>query len=343
MRARAHWAGVAALAILAGGCEEVGPSSALEIESTGDVLGRLFLDLNGNAVEDAADQTVPGWLVRLVGRNGGVLASARTDSLGFFDFREVPVGEVRVDVERAQLGDSLELFGLVVENPIILLAGDAVTLNVGLSYPTVTLGAVDTLPLGRRVFVDGIALNAVVTNGPRELHLRSGTDALRVTSIVRTPVGVGDSVRVLGRRGSEAGWPILTGGAILRLPPPVDDPLPLSVTTGAAATAQGGALGADLVRVRSADLLEARNEGDDVVLTVDDGTGPVEIVLRSFLGSDASFFDPDRKRIRETTGLLVPWDDGGGLRWRLVIRSADDLRVEDVPAPTGAGRASGGQ
>ena len=186
--------------------------------------------------------------------------------------------------------------------------------------------------LGRQVFVEGIALNSVVTNGPRELHLRSEGDALRVTNVVRRAISAGDSVRVLGRRASEAGQPILTGAEIFLIRSSVEDPEPLALTTGTTATAQGGLLGAELARIRSADLLAARNELNDVILTVDDGTGALEILLRSFLGADESFFDPESIRIREATGLLIPFfDETGETRWRLATRSSADLRVEVLP------------
>ena len=55
----------------------------------------------------------------------------------------------------------------------------------------------------------------------------------------------------------------------------------------------------------------------------------MEILIRSFLGADASFFNADSIRVREATGLLVPFlTEAGQLGWRLATRSSGDLRTE---------------
>ncbi len=321
---------------LCGACEVPGTRPVLAIEAAADVLGVLFLDLNGNEEFDQTDTGVTGWSVRLVGGNGAIVATTLSDTTGVFRFLEVPAGRVLVDVDRDRLADTLNLFGLSLGSELILGLGDTVLVSVGFSYPKVPLGSVDTVPLGRQIFVEGIGLNSVVTNGPRELHLRSEGDALRVTNVVRRAIGVGDSVRVRGRRASEAGQPVLTGAELFLIRSSVEDPEPLALTTGTTATAQGSVFGAELARIRSADLLAARNELNDVILTVDDGTGALEILLRSFLGADASFFHPDSVRIREATGLLIPFvDEAGETRWRLATRSSADLRVEAQPLGPG--------
>jgi hypothetical protein len=136
---------------------------------------------------------------------------------------------------------------------------------------------------------------------------------------------------VLGRRATEAGQAILTAGEVSVVRLSVADPEPYELTTRNTATAQQGAVGADLARIRNADLLTSRNELNDVVLTVDDGTGPVDILLRAFLGTDASFFNPDSVRVREATGLLVATMAENQLRWRLTPRATTDIRVEREP------------
>jgi hypothetical protein len=94
--------------------------------------------------------------------------------------------------------------------------------------------------------------------------------------------------------------------------------------------------------VRNADLQRARNDLSDVILTVDDGTGPTEILVRSFFGSDSAFFNPDSIRVREAVGLLVPYLESGATRWRLAPRTTADLRFEPerrtAPAKVESGR-----
>jgi hypothetical protein len=320
----------------AAACTEMEGHSPLQIEAQARVNGVLFNDLNGNAQFDAGDQRVSGWEVRLIGANQGVVSTATTDTAGVFSF-EASTGRFTVDVDRRQIGDTLQVFGLAVGRDITLAQGDTVAVTVGLTYPKVSLAAVNALPVGRRVFVEGIALNPVFTTGPRELHLRSGNDALRITTILRVPVTQGDSVRVLATRALEARQPILSNGTIFVVRLVVADPEPLELTTRAASTAEQGAAGADLARVRNADLIRSRNELSDVILTVDDGTGQLEILLRSFLGADSSFFRPDSVRVQQATGLLVPYvADGGETRWRLATRTASDLRTQAEPRRTPA-------
>lgn len=325
---RVHvWAAVCCAALA--GCEGGGAHPSIVVDAAANVRGVLFLDLNGNAQLDVADQPVKGWPVKLVGPNGGTVATAVSDSIGIFQFGEVPTGRVRIDVDRAGLADTLGVFGLSLGANFDLAEGDTTTVTVGFTYPTVALAAVDTLPVGRKVFVDGLALNAIGSTGPRELHLRSGAEALRVTNVVRRAVSPGDSVRVLGRRGVETGVAVLTGADIILVRSAVADPEPIELTTRDAGTARQGTVGADLGRIRNADLISSRNELSDVVLTVDDGTGPTEILIRSFLGADASFFNADSIRVREATGLLVPYQTAAGqLGWRLATRGTVDLRTE---------------
>jgi hypothetical protein len=63
---------------------------------------------------------------------------------------------------------------------------------------------------------------------------------------------------------------------------------------------------------------------------VNDGTGPLDIVLRGFIGFDRRPFDPDSATVDEAVGLLVPLQTGlGQTRWRMTPRFNDDLEVDD--------------
>lgn len=319
----------AALLILTVACADVEDHPTLVVDATADVLGVLFLDANGNGALDQQDEPVEGWRVTLIAANGVPLADTVSDTLGIFRMLDVPAGQARLELDRSRLGDTLEVFGIALDETFTLGRGDSVVVSIGFTYPAVDLGAVDTVVTGRRVFTEGIALNSLFSNGPRELHLRSGGEALRITSVVRRQVSAGDSVRVLGRRAVEKGAAILTEAEIFPLTPAVEDPQPLLLGTGPAATADGGAHPAQLVRIRDADLLSSTNLGNDVILTVDDGSGPLEILVPAFLGSDASSFEPDLVRVRQATGLLVPYfDEEGETLWRLALRDAADLRLE---------------
>src|SRR6185436_4531227 len=102
------------------------------------------------------------------------------------------------------------------------------------------------------------------STAPRELHLRAGTKALRTINVVRRDVTTGDSVRVLGRRATEQGQPVLSEVEIYPIRSAVEDPTPLALTTGRAASAASGTVGADLATIRNANLTQSRNQDNDV-------------------------------------------------------------------------------
>jgi hypothetical protein len=66
---------LAALSAIAA-CGDVGAHDPIEIQANSRIRGILFLDLNGNAQYDTGDQTMRGWVVRLLGPNGGLMATA---------------------------------------------------------------------------------------------------------------------------------------------------------------------------------------------------------------------------------------------------------------------------
>ena len=61
---------------------------------------------------------------------------ATTDSLGIFTLFEVPVGSYLMAVDSAALGDSLSV---IDETPVAVAFGDTSQVNVGVSYPVLTL------------------------------------------------------------------------------------------------------------------------------------------------------------------------------------------------------------
>ena len=132
MKERAPKAALAILfAGLCGACELPGTHSVLAIEASADVLGVLFLDLNGNEEFDQTDRAVTGWSVRLIGGNGAIVATTQSDTSGVFQFLEVPAGRVLVDVDRDRLADTLDLFGLSLGSELTLGLGDPVLVSVG--------------------------------------------------------------------------------------------------------------------------------------------------------------------------------------------------------------------
>ena len=115
-------------------------------------------------------------------------------------------------------------------------------------------------------------------------------------------------------------------------------PQPLELNTATAATADGELRDAALVRIRDADIVDTATVigplGRDLRMTVDDGSGPLDMVLLELGGFNLGQVHPDSFSIREATGLLVPTQTAGGLvSWRLIPRSSTDLAVDPIPSP----------
>jgi adhesin/invasin len=309
----------------------------LEIGTTGTVEGSVFLDVDGSGTQTTVDQPAPGIRVRIVrAGQGSAVASAESDSAGTFRMDSVPVGEFLLNVDSASVPDSVRVVELDT-TPFVIMPGETVRRDVRLSFPEYTLAEVRELETGLRVFTHGIALNTRFSFGDGIVHLREGDVHLRVTEVARGSVTPQpqDSVRVLGRTAREAGRPILTDARLFVLQPEAVPPLvPEYVSTGTAATADDARLDAALVEIREARILDTIPEGPDLIVTVDDGSAPVEVRIRGFLEFDRASLEPGTRQLREATGLLeAVQDEAGSVRWRLLLRTADDAAVDEYAPP----------
>jgi hypothetical protein len=136
-------------------------------------------------------------------------------------------------------------------------------------------------------------------------------------------VAVGDSVRFLGRVGGLNGQRVIRDGQAIILEFG-GDPTPVRVTTGDAAIAGGGTLDAELVLVVDGTIgSDTVTVAGDYQFSVDDGTGPILVVLDFHAGLTKAPFIPGA--VIDATGVLVP--DGTGA-WRLKPRTNVDLDVK---------------
>ena len=145
-------------------------------------------------------------------------------------------------------------------------------------------------------------------------------------------------MRILGRSGQEAGQPVFREGEPFLLAQQVVLAQPLELNTASAATADGGLRDAALVRIRDADIVDTATVmgpfGRDLRMTVDDGSGPLDLILLELGGFNLGQVQPDSFSIREAVGLLVPSQTAGGVvGWRLIPRSSTDLAVDPIPFP----------
>lgn len=340
-RARSlFWAStLVALPFLVSSCSETDLAGrVLVVESEGGVVGLVYLDRNGNEAQDALDDLVEGLQVQLfVAGTRSLAGSDTTDMDGTFVLDDVPVGQLQLKADTTFFGDSLIVFD-IDDLDITLNAGDLVAVTMGLTFPSYSLAEVRDLPVGKKGFTEGIVLNARDRFGDGAVHLQAGTSYLRVVGTPRVALFPGDSVRILGRAAQEAGQPVFEQGEPVLLAQQVVLPQPLEFTTADATTADDGAKDAALVRIRDADIIDTVTVtgtlGRDLHMTVDDGSGPVSLILQELGGFNLGQVHPDSFSIREATGLLIPTRvaDGSSV-WRLVPRSATDLDVDPIPFP----------
>jgi Fibronectin type III domain len=340
LRARiATLATLVALPLLLSSCSETNLSgSILFVDAEGAISGFVYLDRNGNGLLDAVDERVEGLEVRLfIAETRGVAASDTTNAAGVFVLQDIPVGRVRLEADGAFFGDSLSVFDFN-DAEITLRAGDTVSTVMGVTFPSFTLAEARTLPVGTKGFTEGIVLNPRDPFGDGSVHLQVAGTYLRVIGTPRTALFPGDSVRVLGRVAQEAGQAILDEGEPFLLAQQVVLPQALEFTTAAAATADEGLRDAALVRIRDADIVDTATVtgpiGRDLRMTVDDGSGPLDLILLELGGFDLSSVDPDSFSVGEATGLLVPQrTDDGSVLWRLIPRGGTDLVIDPIPFP----------
>ena len=309
-------------------CGDATDVELLEIGGSGVLFGQAFLDFDGDGLIGGGDQPLVGVEVVLVtSASASVVQLATTDSLGSFTLFEVPVGSYRLSIDSAAVGDSLEVLG--GGEPIPVALGDTTLVNLGVTYPTRTIGEIPSLPVGLRVFTSGIALNARLNPDPSgQVHFSGTSGFLRALNVERSGVGTGDSVRLLGRVVSDNGRPALDDVTPTILIPSAAVATPRELSVAQAASADGGALDAALARIRNAAITDTSTNADGHFrFWAVDGGDSVEVIVRDFLSYDSSRLPPDTAvELGRLTGLLNPLDTGsGGIRWQLLPRTGADI------------------
>ncbi|UCF20473.1 MAG: hypothetical protein JSU87_03425 [Gemmatimonadota bacterium] len=307
---------------LVAGCLGTGEDRVLGVEASGTVAGFVYFDANGSRVPDANDPPLADVGLRLVASGTrDTIARASSAGDGLFRLPRVPVGSYEIVVDPGTVDDSLQVVG--VDNPnFTLTPDDSVSVQVAVSFPKVTVAEARALAPGERVFVEGVALNAWETFGDLTVHLADLSGAIRGTRVRPAVIIPGDGVRFQGLIGIADGQPTLEDVTpfvvgVVGLPPAQ------RLTTAAAATAADGILDAALVNVASATIVSTASVAGDLLLTVNDGSGALIVLLdKDVLFTDLSPFVPGA--VIDARGLLVP--DGSG-RWRLKPRGDDDLVV----------------
>ena len=194
--------------------------------------------------------------------------------------------------------------------------------------PVISIAAARALPAGQAVVVVGVALNSLTTFADTTVFLTDTSAAIRLTHL-RTTVTAGDSVKVRAVTGSQNGQPTLDGGTVTALGRGFV-PTPTTLTTNGAASAASGARDAQLVSVLGAVISDTVRTSTSFVLTVNDGSGSLEVQLDQTAGFVAptipGVYVPGNKF--NLLGVLAPTATG---TWRLRPRSPTDLTLIPLP------------
>jgi hypothetical protein len=135
------------------------------------------------------------------------VARAVAGQNGAFLMRDVEVGRYTLVAGRgAVIGDSLTVMPIDSAD-LVLAADDTAIREVRLTFAIITIGELAQAPDGRRVSIEGIALNTLATFGDSTIHLASPTGYTRAVRVRpgTTNVNVNDSIRVTGTVGGDQG------------------------------------------------------------------------------------------------------------------------------------------
>jgi uncharacterized repeat protein (TIGR01451 family) len=167
----------------------------------------------------------------------------------------------------------------------------------------------------------------------------TGATYVRATNMPPVNLFASDSVRVLGRTANDNGQPTLDQVTAFVLRQNAAFLTPPLVSLADADSAGGAADDAALVRVGPAEIGDTTTVGGHLRFWAHDGADSLEVELRNFLSiSPSPSIRPDTVvRLLRATGLLVPYVDASGPRWRLLPRGPADIVTENKLADVGVG------
>lgn len=314
------------------GCKDGDPTSI--DERTGAVAGVAFLDRDADGVLSTPDGPAAGVVAALILQaTGDTVESAITKVDGSFLIDQVPIGQYRLVARSGALGDTVEVTD-ISNASFTVAAADTTFRTIALGYPTVSVATARASAPGRSVVLEGVALNAWTAFGDSTVHVKDATGAIRAIRVQGTALAAGDSVRLIGTTAVHEGQPVLTAARATRLGAAVGVHPTDSISTALAASADGGSLDADQVRVGGSITGSQSAPNGDLILTVDDGTGSVEVVLDAHVSFTPGPYQPGA--LLRVSGVLVPTATGS---WQIRPRTAADANAFYVTLSVADARA----
>jgi hypothetical protein len=321
---RAALLGAAAVAAVA--CGNAGDGLGIKLPAGPNVVAQVFYDRNFDNGPSAGDTAFAGIKIYLlVAGTRDTVDSAISDVAGAVSFPSPPVGPYTIAVDSAAaLGDSMIM--TLTPATVTVAANGPTALIVGrLGYPVLSIGAARASAAGRRVVIRGEVLAGRQTFSDTTAYVRDTSGAIRLTAatvVVGGFTNPGDTVRVLGTVGQRGGQPVLNSARLALVQPSAAFPAYDTLTTALADNALGGTRDADLAFIGGTAIVDTQTVGADFRVTVNDGSGPLEVLFDSLLQVNGALYVPgDSVR---ATGVLVP--TGGG-HWELRPRQKQDATV----------------
>ncbi len=317
------WLALASTALA--GCGNAGENLGIPGRTGVGFSATVLYDRDQNGLPSNPDSTLAGVRVFLKIPGGpDTLASDTTDASGRVAFLNIPTGPYAVEVEASVLGDSLvtRLTPLAVT---VFPSGNPGSIIALLTFPPQTVDSARALPIGSRVLVRGLVLAGPQSSRDTIGALRDSTGAVLLTGVTVVLGNFtlpGDTVRVLATVGVRNGQKVLGLAAVSLLNPglpPVGD----TVSTAVAATANGGVRDADVVSIVGAEILSTSSANGDLTVVLDDGSGPLQMVVDSVLQIGPAIFVVGDSLSGE--GILVPAT--GGTPWQFRPRARQDFTI----------------
>ena len=322
--------GAAVLAAAIGACTNSGENRTTAVGAAGTVSGVVRNDANGDRLAGAGDDSVSGARVRLLHASGQIAGPAQaTRGNGTYSFSGVPVGDYAVTLDTTGFADTLQLIR-VDSGTFTVTPAETVHVNILVGRPVVTVAQARALPVGRKVFVTGVALSGSATFADSTTGFADASGAVRVAR-GGTAFAVGDSLRLLATLSRRDSEPVLVNPIVFALGSG-HLPAATAVSAAAAASAAGRSLDAHFVAVGGVTVTDTSRTAGAYLVTVADTSGSLVVELDRT--ADTAFTTANLPgsyvpgNAFDLLGVLLPSGAGG---WRLRARSALDLTL--VPSP----------
>ncbi len=207
----------------------------------------------------------------------------------------------------------------------ITAQGGAQTIVASFGFAISSIRSVRGLAGGTRVLVKAGVLAGRTTFSDTTAYVADTSGTIRLTNATGAISAPGDTVRIVGTVGNRRGQPVINNAQIFAyflIGPGDPAPQPVNASTHVAATADGGLLDAALVAVAGATIIDTSTVGNDFVIQVNDGSGPLDVVF------DANISPPTPPAPLGGTlsgnGVLVP---ATGSTWQLKVRDNADVTI----------------